>query len=64
MMDSTLEHLMSQIEEQRKNMIESIGEGAAKTFDDYRYAAGVVRGLLIAQSLVADLAKNMENFDD
>ena len=55
---------MKQIEDQRKNMIESLGDGVAKTYDEYRYAAGVVRGLLIAQSLIADLAKNMETFDD
>ena len=64
MIDPTLEHLMSKIEEQRKNMIESLGDGVAKTYDEYRYAAGVVRGLLIVQSLIADLAKTMETFDD
>ena len=63
-MNDTLELLMSRIEDQRKNMIESLGDGVAKTYDEYRYAAGVVRGLLIVQSLIADLAKNMENFDD
>ena len=63
-MNDTLELLMSQIEERRKAIIESLGDGAAKTFDEYRYTAGMVRGLLTAQSLIADLAKNMENFDD
>lgn len=64
MMDSTLEHLMEQIEERRKAIIESLGDGAAKSYDEYRYTAGMVRGLLTAQSLIADLAKTMENFDD
>ena len=63
-MNDTLELLMSKIEDQRKNMIESLGDGVAKTYDEYRYAAGVVRGLLIVQSIIADLAKTMENFDD
>ena len=63
-MNDTLELLMSQIEERRKAIIESLGDGAAKTFDEYRYTAGMVRGLLTAQSLIADLAKRMENSDE
>jgi hypothetical protein len=64
MMDETLEHLMSQIEERRKALIESLGDGSAKDFGSYQHAVGMVRGLLTAQSLIADLAKNMEKFDD
>ena len=63
-MNESLEYLMSQIEERRKAIVEGLGDGAAKSFDEYRYTAGMVRGLLTAQSLIADLAKNMENFDD
>ena len=63
-MNETLEYLMAQIEERRKAIIEGLGDGAAKSYDEYRYTAGMVRGLLTAQSLIADLAKNMENFDD
>ena len=64
MMDPTLEHLMEQIEERRKAIIESLGDGVAKTYEEYRYAAGTVRGLLTVQALIIDLAKNMENFDE
>lgn len=63
-MDETLEFLMSEIEERRKAIIESLGDGAAKTFDEYRYTAGMVRGLLTAQSIIADLAKRMENSNE
>ena len=63
-MNDSLELLMSQIEERRKAIIESLGDGSAKTFEDYKHAAGMVRGLLTAQSLIADLAKRMENDDD
>lgn len=64
MIDQTLELLMSQIEERRKQIIESLGDGSAKTFEDYKYAAGMVRGLLTTQSLIADLAKRMESGDE
>lgn len=63
-MNETLEYLMAQIEERRKAIVEGLGDGAAKSYEEYRYTAGMVRGLLTAQSLIADLAKNMENFDD
>lgn len=63
-MDSTLEYLMSEIEERRKAIIESLGDGAAKDFGSYQQAVGMVRGLLTAQSLMADLAKKMEKFDE
>jgi len=63
-MDQTLELLMSQIEERRKAIIESLGDGAARTFEDYKQSVGMVRGLLTAQSLISDLAKNMENYDE
>lgn len=55
---------MSQIEERRTAIIESLGDGAAKDYSAYQHSVGMVRGLLTAQSLITDLAKNMENFDD
>jgi hypothetical protein len=63
-MDSTLEYLLSQIEDRRKEIIESLGDGSAKNFEDYKQSVGMVRGLLTAQSLISDLAKNMENPDE
>lgn len=63
-MNETLEHLMSQIEDRRKAIIESLGDGAAKDFGAYQQAVGMVRGLLTTQSLIADLAKNMEDYNE
>ena len=63
-MHDVLELLASQLEERRKSLIESLGDGGPKTFDEYKYVTGVVRGLLMAQSSIADLAKHMENSDE
>jgi hypothetical protein len=63
-MNDTLEYLMEEIEERRKAIIESLGDGAAKSYDEYRYTAGMVRGLLTVQSLISDLAKRMENSNE
>lgn len=62
-MDS-LELLMKQIEERRKDIIESLGDGAAKDYSAYQNAVGVVRGLLTAQSLIAALQRNLEESDE
>ena len=63
-MNDTLEYLMEEIEDRRKAIIESLGDGAAKSYDEYRYTAGMVRGLLTVQSLISDLAKRMENSNE
>jgi hypothetical protein len=61
---NTFELLVSQIEERRTAIIESLGDGSAKDFGSYQMSVGMVRGLLTAQSLIADLAKRMEKLDE
>jgi 3-dehydroquinate synthetase len=63
-MDQTLELLMSQIDDRRKQMLESLGDGAAKDFASYQNAAGYIRGLLTVQGMISDLAKRMEMDND
>ena len=43
---------------------ESLTEGAAKSFDEYRHTCGVIRGLATARREIADLAKNYREFED
>jgi 3-dehydroquinate synthetase len=64
MIDQTLELLMSQIEEKRKQMLEGLGDGAAKDYASYQNAAGYIRGLLTVQAMISDLARRMETSDD
>jgi hypothetical protein len=64
MINEPLELLMEQIDEERKRMVEDLGEGKAKDFAQYQFSAGVVRGLLMSQRLVIDLAKRMESADE
>jgi len=64
MIDQTLELLMSQIEDKRKQMLEGLGDGVAKDYASYKESAGYIRGLLTVQSMIADLAKRMETHDD
>jgi len=64
MIDGTLGILWNQLEDQRKEKIEHLADGSAKDFAQYQNTVGMVRGLLTAQSLIQDLAKNMEMDDE
>ena len=64
MMRQTLELLVSRIEDERKLIIEGLGDGQARDFAQYQNAAGMVRGLLTAQRIIADLVKTTESEDD
>ena len=64
MMDSTLEYLLSKIEGERNALTDNLADGGAKSFEEYKYMHGVIRGLLLAQAIIQDLAKRMEHDDE
>ena len=64
MLEKTLQIIAQKLDEERTNVIESLGDATAKDYGEYKYACGVVRGLLIAKSLVIDLASNLEITDE
>jgi len=59
-----LKYLASQIETERKKLIENLGEGVAKDHGEYKHICGTVRGLLIANSFVEDLVRKLEQSDE
>lgn len=63
-MDQTLELLLSRIDDQRKQTILGLGDGAAKDYASYTNMVGYIRGLSVAESLIKDLAQKMETYDD
>lgn len=63
-MDSTLEYLIAQIEERRKSLIDSLGDGAAKDYAAYQHSVGVLRGYQTVQGIIVDLANRMELSDE
>jgi redox-regulated HSP33 family molecular chaperone len=64
MIDGTLKLLAEKLEEERKIILESLGDGPAQDFAQYQNSAGIIRGLMIAQRHIADLAKHMEDDDE
>ena len=63
-MDETFEYLIRKIEERRRDLEISLGDGAAKDFASYQYTVGNIQGLLTVRYIIEDLAKRMENADD
>ena len=63
-MDQTLELLLSRIEDQRKQVIFNMADGAAKDFASYQNMVGYIRGLSVSESIIKDLAQRMETYDD
>ena len=63
-MDKTLELLLSRIDDQRKQVLINLGDGAAKDHASYSNMVGYVRGLSVAESMIKDLAQRMETYDD
>ena len=65
MMESkVLDLLKSKIEEQRKRIVESLGDGAAKDYADYQNKCGVALGLFTALAEINDLAQKMKDYDE
>ena len=64
MLESTLKLLAERLEEERKVILENLGDGVATDFAHYQHSACIVRGLMVAQRHIADLAKNMEMDDE
>jgi hypothetical protein len=63
-MDETLEYLIKQIEERRRNIERSLGDGSAKDYPAYQYLVGNIQGLLTIRYIIEDLAKRMESGQD
>jgi len=66
MVKETLMLLSAQIEERRKEMLESMGRGTDK-FEAYQFACGEVRGYMMVQNMIGDALraneKGEEDFD-
>ena len=61
-MDSQLlELLYKRLEEEKKRVVENLGDGVAKDYAEYQNLCGVIRGLLTAQSEINDLLRKLKD---
>ena len=61
---TVLGHLVKQLREQERSLLDSLGDGVAKDYAAYREMCGHIRGLAEAHLLISDLAKKLENNDE
>ena len=59
-----LDFLLNKIGEEVKSLEYNIARGNAKDYAEYQHLCGKVRGLLIAEDLITDLQKRMEENDE
>lgn len=59
-----LEHINSKLEERKRDLVEFLGDGGAKSYDHYKEVCGVIRGLLTAQSEIGDLVRKLKDYDN
>lgn len=62
--DKILTHLNTQVSERLQQITESIVDGVAKDFAEYRYLCGTIRGLSLAQIEIQDLVRRIRENDD
>ena len=58
------EHLLEKIQERIFNLNDSLSNGSAKDYAEYRELCGVIRGLRSAQMEVQDLASRLKENED
>jgi hypothetical protein len=64
MEEKVLRHLLSEFQKEIDSNANALHGGAAKSFEEYKYLCGVIRGLSLAQSHINDLMRKLEHFDD
>lgn len=55
-----LKHLSNKVQEEIKVMTDDLALGKAKDFGDYKHSVGIIRGLMVANSLIAETAERYE----
>lgn len=64
MSNDLLKYISGKVQEEIAVMSNDLSLGGAKDHGEYKYACGIVRGLMIANSILMDTAQRMEDDDD
>ena len=63
-MNSVFDLLQKKIQDRIQNLNESVSNGSAKDYAEYRELCGVIRGLRSAQMEIQDLASRTKEDED
>ena len=61
---NAIEAAIKELRERRAQLSDALANRSAKTFDEYQFMCGEIRGLTAVEIYLIDLAKNLEQFDD
>jgi uncharacterized protein YukE len=61
---NAIQAALKEIRERRTQLSDALANKAAKTFDEYQFICGEIRGLTAVEIYLVDLAKNLEHDDD
>lgn len=64
MSNDLLKYISAKVQDEIKVMSDDLALGGAKDHGEYKYACGIIRGLMIANSILMDTAQRMENDDE
>lgn len=63
-MNDMFGYLIRKLDEEREHISETLMTGNIKDYAEYRQFCGVIRGLLIARTLIAETAERLESSDE
>ena len=64
MIDNYLQHLSKKIDDKVSQLQESLADGNAGDYAEYKKACGEVKGLLTARLFISDLQERLKTHDD
>jgi hypothetical protein len=59
-----LKYLSNQIREDQTLLANDMALGKAKDHGEYKFSCGIYRGLILANTMIAELAERMEKDDE
>lgn len=59
-----LKHMSDKIQEDVSKISDDLASGKATDYGDYKYYAGIVRGLRMANNILLETAEQMEKFEN
>lgn len=59
-----LKYLSNKVQDEIGVISDDLARGTAKDHGEYKYACGIIRGLMVANAFFADTAQRMEEDDD
>lgn len=64
MSNQVLQYLAKKVQEEIDVISDDLARGTAKDHGEYKYACGIIRGLMLTNGFIVELAERMESNDD